>query len=89
MSTTHLPSRVRAFTWAISADEKEDLLIRRPGMAALRALQDLTPPSHRVNAFVAAESQLAAGGRRHLVGEWGVPKDRVTFCGYWRCPTSR
>ncbi|QXT62686.1 siderophore-interacting protein [Tessaracoccus palaemonis] len=60
----------------------------RPGMAALRALQDLTPPSHRVNAFVAGESQLATGGRRHLVGEWGIPKDRVTFCGYWRCPTS-
>lgn len=55
-----------------------------PGSAALAVLRSLPAPAPTVNAFIAGESGLATGGRRHLVGEGGVPKDRVTFCGYWR-----
>ena len=55
----------------------------RPGAAALRALRELDAPApHR--AFVAGEQQLASGGRKHLVGALGVPREAVTFCGYWR-----
>ncbi|WP_125098131.1 siderophore-interacting protein [Leucobacter chromiireducens] len=61
----------------------------RPGAAALDALRALPSgrqpggaiPSH---AFVAGEQQLASGGRKHLVGTLGMPRDAVTFCGYWR-----
>ncbi|UOQ57291.1 siderophore-interacting protein [Leucobacter allii] len=56
----------------------------RPGAAALDALTALPQWSEPVSAFVAGEQQLAAGGRRHLVGERGVPKSAVDFCGYWR-----
>lgn len=55
-----------------------------PGAEALGVLTSLPHPAPTVNAFIAGESKLATGGRRHLVGERGVPKDQVTFCGYWR-----
>lgn len=57
---------------------------QRPGAAALATLKALDPPNPNVNAFIAGESQLATGGRRHLLQEGGLTKDRVTFCGYWR-----
>jgi len=54
-----------------------------PGSAALPALRELaftgTP-----YAFAVGEQALAAGARRHLVKERGVPKELVTFSGYWR-----
>ncbi|WP_440312260.1 siderophore-interacting protein [Leucobacter chromiireducens] len=59
----------------------------RPGTAALDALRALSrEPGTRIpsRAFVAGEQQLASGGRKHLVSTLGVPKEAVTFCGYWR-----
>lgn len=55
-----------------------------PGSAALPALRDLQFPEGSVYAFAVGESALAVGVRRHLVGERGVPKTNVTFCGYWK-----
>lgn len=55
-----------------------------PGSAALPALRQLEFPSGAPYAFAVGESGLATGARRHLVGERGVPKANVTFCGYWK-----
>lgn len=55
-----------------------------PGEAALSSLRALPEWSGPVSAFVAGEQKLATGGRRHLVGERGVDKTAVDFCGYWR-----
>lgn len=58
----------------------------RPGAAALDALRALPAEATEgtVSAFVAGEQQLATGGRRFLVGERGVAKQAIDFCGYWR-----
>jgi len=34
--------------------------------------------------YVVGESSLATGIRRWAVGELGIPKTNVTFCGYWK-----
>lgn len=55
----------------------------RPGELALSTAQSLelagTP-----YVFVVGESALATGLRRWAVGERGIPKTHVTFCGYWK-----
>lgn len=55
----------------------------RPGAQALEHTQELelygTP-----YVFAVGESQLATGIRRWAVGERGIPKGSVTFCGYWK-----
>ncbi|MFD0021316.1 siderophore-interacting protein [Streptomyces sp. NPDC058382] len=55
-----------------------------PGRAALEAVKgsDLRPG--RFYTWVAGESGLATGVRRHLVQERGVPKPDIAFFGYWR-----
>lgn len=55
----------------------------RVGTRALAALEALGSIPAEAYAFAAGESKLATGARRHLVG-LGVPKDRITFCGYWK-----
>ncbi|MFC0531309.1 siderophore-interacting protein [Phytohabitans kaempferiae] len=50
----------------------------------LRALRDTTFPAGPPYAFVAGESGMVTAVRRHLVGERGMAKERVYFCGYWR-----
>lgn len=55
-----------------------------PGAAALPRLGDLTFDPQRTYAFAVGESAVATGARRHLVGERGMPKQNVTFCGYWK-----
>lgn len=55
-----------------------------PGAAALAAVQAFTPEHpETLQAYIAGEQALAAGGRRALVAA-GVPKKRITFIGYWR-----
>ena len=54
-----------------------------PGTLALPALREL-PLAPSLYAFAVGESALATGTRRHLVGERGIAKSDVTFCGYWR-----
>ena len=55
-----------------------------PGAAALPALTQLEFPRGDLYAFAVGESALATGVRRHLVNHRGVPKEHVTFSGYWR-----
>lgn len=55
-----------------------------PGTVVLPALADIPIAPATVYGFAVGESSLATGARRHLVGERGVPKGHVTFCGYWK-----
>lgn len=55
-----------------------------PGTELLPALRALELPRTHPYAFAVGESAIATGVRRHLVGERGVPKGNVTFCGYWK-----
>ncbi|AHH98181.1 siderophore-interacting protein [Kutzneria albida] len=50
-------------------------------LAAVRAAQLPEGPGY---AWLAGESGLVRGLRRHLVGERGVDRKRIYFCGYWR-----
>ncbi|WP_328661012.1 siderophore-interacting protein [Streptomyces sp. NBC_00334] len=54
-----------------------------PGAAALRELGRLTRADALGYAFVVGESTLATEGRRHL-HRLGLPKDRITFSGFWK-----
>lgn len=45
-------------------------------------------PPGRVQALVVGESSMVRAVRRHLVTDRGVDKDQVTFCGFWRHPTT-
>ncbi|CAL9424492.1 Vibriobactin utilization protein ViuB [Streptomyces sp. enrichment culture] len=56
----------------------------RPGVRALEAVGDAELPEGPLYAWVAGESRLATGIRRHLVNDRGVPKRDVSFYGYWR-----
>ncbi len=55
-----------------------------PGRLALDAVRGAVLPEGRLYAWVAGESGLATGVRRHLVRDRGVPKSDVAFHGYWR-----
>lgn len=60
-----------------------------PGTAALTVLTSRTEAAKLdpagTYAFLVGESRLATEGRRHLVRQ-GLPKDRITFCGFWKSP---
>ena len=55
-----------------------------PGSVALPALSILEFPEYRTYAFAVGESIVATGVRRHLVNDRGMPKQNITFCGYWK-----
>lgn len=55
-----------------------------PGALVLPALRELTLPDAPLHAYAAGEQSLASGARKLLVGERGVDKEQVSFCGYWR-----
>ncbi|MFJ4828954.1 siderophore-interacting protein [Streptomyces sp. NPDC088747] len=61
--------------------DDEDL---RPGTCALDAVRRAPLPSGRFYTWVAGESRLATTVRRHLVNDRGVPKQDISFVGYWR-----
>ncbi|MFB8414844.1 SIP domain-containing protein [Streptomyces albidoflavus] len=56
----------------------------RPGALALKAVRAARFPGGRCYVWVAGEAGLAAGVRRHLVGERGAARTGVTFRGYFR-----
>ncbi|WP_086848606.1 siderophore-interacting protein [Amycolatopsis kentuckyensis] len=56
----------------------------QPGSLALRTVRDAELPDGPFYTWVAGESSLATGIRRHLVAERNVPKSAVSFRGYWR-----
>ncbi|MGW2514148.1 siderophore-interacting protein [Streptomyces scopuliridis] len=59
----------------------EDL---RPGALVLGAVREAALPPGRCYVWAAGESQLATGVRRHLINDRGVPKQDISFFGYWR-----
>lgn len=50
----------------------------------LDAVRGADLPDGTPYAWVAGESAAVRDIRRHLVGDRGIPKDAVTFMGYWR-----
>lgn len=64
--------------WLVRADGTAS------GETALAAVRAATLPDGPAYAFAAGGQQLATSVRRHLVNERGLPKDAVTFTGYWR-----
>ena len=54
-----------------------------PGVRALTALRSLEAVDAGGYGFVVGESTLATEGRRHL-HRIGLPKDRITFSGFWK-----
>lgn len=56
----------------------------KPGTLALAALHAATLPDAPFHAYIVGEQALPTEARRHLVGERGISKDLVSFCGYWR-----
>ncbi|MCI1019917.1 siderophore-interacting protein [Microbacterium sp. C5A9] len=59
-----------------------------PGSFALARLGELALPAAPFHAYAAGEQSLASGARKHLVGERGVDKNSVSFCGYWKIGAS-
>lgn len=55
-----------------------------PGQAALAEVSSATLSHDGAYVFIAGESGLATGLRRHLVTQRNVPKSAVTFVGYWK-----
>ena len=55
-----------------------------PGTLALSALSGTALREAPFHAYAAGEQALASGARKHLVGERGVDKNAVSFCGYWK-----
>lgn len=55
----------------------------RPGAAVTAAVRAAVLPDGPGYAFVAGESGLVTGVRRHLVRDRGRPKSSVTFTGFW------
>lgn len=55
-----------------------------PALHLLRSLSDAELPASPFHAYIVGEQALPTSARRHLVGERGVDKDLVSFCGYWR-----
>lgn len=55
-----------------------------PGVLALETLGRTALPAAPFHAYAAGEQALASGVRKHLVGERGVDKNAVSFCGYWK-----
>ncbi|MDJ1134563.1 siderophore-interacting protein [Streptomyces iconiensis] len=56
----------------------------QPGTVALEAVKESDLRPGPFYTWVAGESGLATGLRRHLVRERGVPKADISFFGYWR-----
>lgn len=95
-----LPAATKAVVLLEVADEQDELPLTVPpnvtlvwlhrrgthrrGALALADLRARDLPEGTPYAWVAGESTLATGVRRHLVNDRGVAKDRIYFCGYWR-----
>ncbi|MGS2616799.1 siderophore-interacting protein [Micromonospora sp. LZ34] len=74
-----LPTAAQAeVSWVVrgSTPPGSDLLVDAVRAARL--------PAGATYAWVAGESAMVRAVRRHLVGERGLDRRRVTFTGYWR-----
>jgi NADPH-dependent ferric siderophore reductase len=55
-----------------------------PGALVLEAVKAAALPAGPFYTWVAGESRLPTGVRRHLVNDRAVPKADIAFVGYWR-----
>ncbi|MFI6743553.1 siderophore-interacting protein [Nonomuraea sp. NPDC050451] len=55
-----------------------------PGELALETVKRAALPAGRFYTWVAGESRLPTGLRRHLVNDRGTPRGDIAFIGYWR-----
>lgn len=67
-------------TWVVRED-----LHARPGAAVLAAARSAAPSTVPGYCWAVGEQQVPTGMRRHWIAA-GVPKDRITFTGYWKAP---
>ncbi|GAA3233358.1 siderophore-interacting protein [Streptomyces sp. XM83C] len=69
-------------TWLVRDGRHDGAEVSPMALDALRAAG--LPPAARPYAWIAGESSCVKALRRHLVGERGFDRRRVTFVGYWR-----
>lgn len=88
LAVIEVPSAEDALEFAHPAGVRVQWIVRdhdtKPGTLALQALRDASLPDAPFHAYLVGEQALPTDGRRHLVNERGVPKELVSFCGYWR-----
>lgn len=88
LAIVEVPSAEDALEFAHPAGVAVQWIVRdhdiKPGTPALQALRDAALPQAPFHAYLVGEQALPTDGRRHLVGERGVAKELVSFCGYWR-----
>lgn len=63
----------------------------KPGSAALATLRALAAdalPAQPLHAFVVGEQSLPTTARRMLIADHGIPKEQISFVGYWRAGAS-
>lgn len=65
--------------WLVRPDPHQ-----RPGALALETVRQAELPAGPSYTFVAGESDLSTGLRRHLVNDRKVPKSDIAFTGYWK-----
>jgi NADPH-dependent ferric siderophore reductase len=73
--------------WPVPSGVKVDWMVRTtedaPGARTVAAVRELVDVPDTTYAYLVGESKLATGARRAMV-KHGVPKDRITFSGFWR-----
>jgi len=88
LDRSRLPSRV--FVEVAGRPDRIDLpadvtwLHRDDGDTLLDAVRKLELPEGRAYAWVAGESGAVQAIRRHLVHDRALPRESITFTGYWR-----
>ncbi|WP_305092471.1 siderophore-interacting protein [Prescottella sp. R16] len=90
---------IRAYVEIAHPDDRQDVavgdraelhwLVRddpsaKPGELALATVRAADLPAGKPYVFVAGESDLATGLRRHLVNDRAIAKSDIAFTGYWR-----
>lgn len=70
-------------TWVVREEPQA-----RPGATVLAAAQAAPVPVGACYCWAVGEQQVPTGMRRHWV-QAGIPKERITFTGYWKAPKGR
>ncbi|MGN8553810.1 UNVERIFIED_CONTAM: siderophore-interacting protein [Microbacterium sp. SLM126] len=88
LAVIEVPSAEDALAFAHPAGVRVQWIVRdhdvKPGTLALQALRAASLPDAPFHAYLVGEQSLPTEGRRLLVNERAVPKELVSFCGYWR-----
>ncbi|WP_232519797.1 MULTISPECIES: siderophore-interacting protein [Actinosynnema] len=79
-----VPSASDRQDWRTEGEVDTTWLVRGVDTPLLEAIRAEGVPDGPGYAWLAGESSLVRGLRRHLVKDLGVDRKRVYFCGYWR-----